>query len=209
MKTIISFFAVTCVMLVFASPRMAEESKHFEVTINGTTYEMNSGENIDVTTTCGDTMSVSLKKKPYVLFADSFITFQYNSELSPSITKIEDGLTQVMLNTATGTAVMIQEYNGIDPSMLVPMLLQELTKELVEYGYNKNQSDVTRELGSGKTLTGLKATLSYMDQESYYEILSFSGRDMGLIVVTMIDKAFINEKEDILDRFWNTVAIQI
>lgn len=208
MKAIISFLSIICVMLVFASPRMAEESKHFEIVVDGATYELNSGESIEVKNECGKTMNISLNKKPYVIFQDSFISFQYNSDLSPSVSRIEEGLSQIMLNTATGTAVMIQEYSNLDPEMLVPMLLKELTKELVEYGYEKTQTEIEREIASGKKMTGIKATMSYMDQESYYEVLSYSERDMGIVVVTMIDKSFINEKEDIIDRFWNTVTVQ-
>lgn len=208
MRTLVAITAVIFAMLVFTSPGLAQDSKHYEIVINGETYELNLGDNFDVTSTCGDIMNVKLQKKPYVLFSDSYITFQYNSTLSPSITKIEEGLVQIMLNTATGTAVMVQEYSGLDPAMLVPLMLKELTKEQVEYGYNIVQTDVEHTLASGKMLTGIRATMSYMDQESYYEVLSISERDTGIIVVTMIDKSFMNEKADIIDRFWDTMNVQ-
>jgi hypothetical protein len=74
---------------------------------------------------------------------------------------------------------MIQEYSSMDPTSLVTLMLKEVTKESVEYGYKMTQEAVTRKLKSGETLKGLKATLRYKAEESYWEVLAYGKKDAG------------------------------
>jgi len=113
-----------------------------------------------------------------------------------------------MSATATGTLMMIQEYSNLDPSGLVSMLMNELTKEAVQYGHEKVEKPLERKLASGKVLKGVQATLTYKGDESYWEVLAYSTKDGGIIVATHIDKEFVDKEKTILERFWRTLDVK-
>jgi hypothetical protein len=92
--------------------------------------------------------------------------------------------------------------------MLVPMMLNELTKKSVDYGYSMTQEKVTRTLKSGIILKGLKATLKYKGDEACWEVLSYGKKDAGILVMTQIDKEFAKTDERIHNHFWNTLKLK-
>jgi hypothetical protein len=182
--------------------------RNYELSVDGKTYDLNLNETIEVKDKSGKTTTVVLRKKPYAEYSDELVSFQHASELSVSSQDLGDGIKQLMSATATGTLIMIQEYSTMDPSMLVPMMLNELTKKSVDYGYSMTQEKVTRTLGSGITLKGLKATLKYRGDESCWEVLSFGKKDAGVLVITQIDKEFIKTDEAIHSHFWDTLKLK-
>jgi hypothetical protein len=182
--------------------------RNYELSIDGKTYDLNLNETIQVKDNTGTTSTVVLRKKPYAEYSDELVSFQHASELSVSSQDLGDGIIQLMSATATGTLIMIQEYSTMDPSMLVPMMLNELTKKSVDYGYSMTQERVTRILKSGIMLKGLKATLKYKGDESCWEVLSYGKKDAGILVVTQIDKEFIKTDEEIHSHFWDTLNLK-
>jgi hypothetical protein len=182
--------------------------RNYELSIDGKIYDLNLNETIQVKDKAGKAATVVLRKKPYAEYSDELVSFQHASELSVSSQDLGDGIKQLMSATATGTLIMIQEYSTMDPSMLVPMMLNELTKKSVDYGYSMTQEKVTRTLKSGITLKGLKATLKYKGDESCWEVLSFGKKDAGVLVITQIDKEFIKTDEAIHSHFWDTLKLK-
>ena len=203
-------FAVTLftVWTVAGVSFAGDEYKNYEVTIDGKTYDLNLNEKIQLKDKTGKTATVVLRKKPYAEYTDQLVSFQHDSELSVSSQDLGDGIKQLMSASATGTLIMIQEYSTMDPSMLVPMMLNELTKKSVDYGYAMTQEKVTRKLKSGVILKGLKATLKYKGDESCWEVLSYGKKDSGILVMTQIDKEFIKTDEVIHSHFWNTLRLK-
>ena len=179
-----------------------EEYKNYELIIDGKAYDLNINEEIEAVVNSGKTVTVILRKKPYIQYSDQMVSFQHKSKLSVSSQDLGDGISQLMSTTATGTLIMIQEYSGMNPSMLVPMMLKELTKESVDYGYKMTQENVTHKLNSGIIITGLKATLKYKGEESYWEVLAYGKKDTGVLVITQIDREFIKTDKEIHSHFW-------
>lgn len=205
-KKMVTACVLAALMIGFG---FADEFKNYRLVVDGQSYEVNLDDELKIVTPKGETLTIVLKKKPYSQFSDAFVSFQHKSGMSVSSKKLGVGISQLMANTATGTLIMIQEYTGMDPSMLVPMLLKELTKESVEYGRKMIREKITRKLESGITLTGLKATLTYLEDESYYEVLAYGKKDKGVLVITQIDKAYIKSEKEIHDHFWKTLKIKI
>lgn len=185
-----------------------EEYKNYEITIDEKAYDLNLNEEIQVMDKSGKTVNIVLRKKPYIEYSDQIVSFQHKSELSVSSQDLGSGIKQLMFVTATGTVIMIQEYSNMNPSMLVPMMLKEITKEQVDYGYKMTQDKVTRKLNSGIILKGMKATLKYKGEERYWEILSYGKRDIGILVITQIDKEYIKTEKEIHSHFWNTLKLK-
>lgn len=196
-------------ILVFANGAFArEEHKNYQLTIDGKTYDLNLNEEIQVMGKSGKRLTIELRAKPYKEYSDQFVSFQHKSGFSVSSQDLGSGIQQLMLATATGTLIMIQEYSGVEPSSLVAMMLKELTKESVQYGHKMTQETVTRKLKSGVTLKGLKATLKYKGAVSYWEVLAYGKKDTGVLVMTHIDKAYIKTDMEVHSRFWNTLKLK-
>ena len=186
----------------------AEKYKNYELMIDGKTYDLNLNEKIEIKDGTGKIITILLKKKPFNEFSDKFVSFQHKSNMSVSSQKLEEGIYQLMSATATGTIIMLQEYADMEPSLLVPMLLNEVTKESIEYGYKMTKEEITRKVKSGKILKGVRATLRYKGEESYWEVLTYEKKDTGVIVMTHIDKEFIKTDKELLDRFWDTLKFK-
>ena len=120
---------------------------------------------------------------------------------------------QVVIDTclagcsATGTVVMVQEYTTLDPSGLVDMMLTELTKEEVQYGYKITTSQVTKTLADGTQVTGKRAVSTYKGTEYIRHVLCYRVRDAGLLLITQFEKGSPSEEKQIIDEFWRTLKV--
>ena len=185
------------------------QPENYELEINGASYDLGLDQEKELVSPSGERWKVKLSLKAIVEFADTFVRFRHRNSLGPSSSDLGDGVTQVMMASPLGTLVMVQEYANMDPYSLVDLMLQELTKEEVDYGYEYVEAPTKRVAGK-KELRGKTATTSYRDDVWIREVLVFSGRDEGLIVVTMInrDEDFEAEKP-ILDEFWASLVIHL
>lgn len=179
----------------------------YTLTIDGRPYDVDLGKQTVVTLSDGQGIRVTLDKKAIATFKTSGFTFSYPSSLSPSRTDLGDGVHQTMIASPIGTTIMIQEYAGMDPTDLVDMILKELTKEEVHYGYEIAKSPARKTLSDGSILTGKLAVSNYKDTEYTRHVLSHSTRDAGIMVVTQIEKAAPREDRELIDMFWKTLKI--
>jgi hypothetical protein len=182
-----------------------EEYKNYQLTIDGKTYDFNLGQTLTITKQDGTQSKITVKRKKYTQIKTLKATFQVPGNLSAATSGPEDGVTQTVVLTANGTMVMVQAYSDMDPTGLVSLMLKELTKESVEYGYKMTKKEITRKLADGTEMKGLKATLTYRDETLYTTVLAKGTKDEGTIVVTQIYKADLKAEQPILDHFWKTL----
>ena len=109
-----------------------------------------------------------------------------------------------MMVTPLGSGVLVQEYKTMDPSSMVDMMLNELTKEEVDYGYEYTEEKVQKKI-VGATFSGKQAITSYKDEEWVRAVYTLGGKDQGLLVVTFIEKDNYGTEKDMLDRFWKSL----
>jgi hypothetical protein len=114
-----------------------------------------------------------------------------------------------MTNSAVGTLVLIQEYNTMNPTTLVNLMLQELTKEQINYGYKMHKETYSKALKDGTELGGKRAILKYNDEEEYWTVLAYGRKDRGFLVITKIDKENLDTEKNIIDLMWETLQIEL
>jgi hypothetical protein len=187
----------------------ADETKNYEITINGKTYDVSLGREYQAQLDSGKTVTFKIDKKAIMIYRDDFISFRHKNDLTISAKNIGSGIRQTMTNTAVGTLILFQEYSSMNPSSLVNLMLQELTKEQVSYGYKIQKNATSKTLKDGTTLKGKKAVLTYGNEEEHWTILAYGKRDRGLLVITKIDKDNMVAEKDILDLMWNSLNISI
>lgn len=157
----------------------------------------------------GKTVTISVREKDTLVYNDSFYSFKYTKDYSVSKTVLEEGIEQIMVMTASGSGVLIQKYEAFDPTMLQELMLNEVTKESVSYGYTMERQDYEKTLNSGHKLEVLKAALEYKGELETYEITAYGGKDEGILIMTMnMNDEIDPEGADMIKLMWNSLNIK-
>jgi len=143
-------------------------------------------------------------------FNDGIVRFSHSKNFPVSETEIEDGIKQISAIGSTGIGVIIQEYQGIDPSFMLDLMLNEVTKESIEYGYVETQTPFELTLKDGKHLKGKKSLLEYQGSVDEWTILSYSWKDAGVLIITMsVDENNMNSENEFIQEFFETLEILV
>ena len=182
---------------------------NYEISINGETYDISLGRDYQIKSNSGEILHFRVNKKAVMTYKNGYISFQHKSDLAISSTDLGNGIRQTITNTAVGTLVLIQEYSTMNPASLVNLMLQELTKEQINYGYKMQKETFSKALKDGTKLTGKRAILKYNDEEEYWTVLAYGKKDRGFMVITKIDKENFDTENNIIDLMWETLQIEM
>lgn len=198
-------------LLFVASFLIALESfsqNDFIITIGNQSHEIALDENNEFDIN-GKKVNISVKEKDTLIYNDDFYNFKYTKKYSISKTVLEEGIEQIMLMTASGSGVLIQKYEAFDPTMLQEMMLNEVTKESVSYGYTMERQDYEKTLNSGQKLQVLKAALEYKGELETYEISAYGGKDEGILIMTMnMNDEIDPEGSTMINLMWDSLHIK-
>ena len=204
MKTELAFLAVAAGLICGQA-----SAGDYVLTIDGTQYELDLGRQATIKLPDGRTLGVTLDKKVIVSFKSEHFSFEHPSQFAPSQTDLGDGISQTMMASALGTVVIVQEYTTMNPSGLIDVVLNELTKEEVQYGYELSKSPSARKLASGAQLKGKVAVSKYKGEEYTRHVLGYESRDAGLLIITQVEKHAPPEDLAMLETFWKSLQISM
>ncbi|GGG32441.1 hypothetical protein [Bizionia arctica] len=180
---------------------------NFIITVNDQSQEISLDEDYEFKVN-GKTIKILVKEKDTLFYNDTFYDFKYSKNHKVSKTAIDEGIEQIMLMTAGGSGIIIQKYDTFDPTMLQEMMLNEVIKESVSYGYTLERKDYERTLESGEKLKVLKAELEYKGELEVYEISAIGKKDEGILIMTMnLGGDGDNEGEHMIDLLWSSLII--
>lgn len=189
----------------FVAPSFAGD---FELTINGKKYDLDLDKEIPVELEDGTKMQVKLEQKEHLTFEGNGFRFEHHKSMLPTVSDLGDGVTQLLLATPTGTGIMIQTYEGLDPNSLVEVMINELTKEEVAVGYTLTKEKTLRKVGD-QVFRGANATTTSEaeDEQWVYEVVALGDENGGMVIVTFVEED--NRKVDakVIERFWKTLAL--
>lgn len=194
------------VLLCLANPIFAQ--KDYIIEIGGKKMEIALDQPYDVELN-GKKTSFVVRAKDTLVYDDSFYHFKYTKDYRVSRTEVAEGIEQIMLMTAEGSGILIQKYSSINPEMFNEIMLNEVTKESINYGFEMQKEKFQRKLKSGQTIEVTKARLNYLDETNIYEVASFGKKDAGILVMTMImntDMSSMGQK--IIDLLWDSLEIK-
>lgn len=191
-----------------AQPLNAQTEHGFTVTIDGVDVPIDPGETVNARSKDGHPIVVTLSRNPYAVFSDEMVSFQYPGGLTVATQKLSKNITQHMSASALGTAILVQEYDGIDPSTLIPLMVKELTKDDVKIGAELTDEAAERTLKSGLTLNGRRATVKLRKDLKTFEVFAYGQDSQGVLLVTIITDDNQQTDGELIARFWNTLAIR-
>lgn len=156
----------------------------------------------------GKQVLIKLVKKDTLTYRDDFYSFKYHKDFKVAKTEIDSGIEQIVVMTADGSGFIIQKYMSLNPTFLNEMMLNEITKESVSYGYTMNKNNYEKKIPSGQVLTISSAELEYNGEKEWYEVTSYGQKDQGVIIMTMKLDLGLNTKGDELINFmWQTLEL--
>lgn len=181
--------------------------KNYQIEVNGQIKDISLEKpfhfNLD-----GQIVKIKVSAKDTLLYEDAMIRFKYPKEFQVQSVTIDQGIEQLMLMTADGSGFIIQKYDTFNPTMLNEMMMNEVTKESVNYGFNLERKDYTRTLKDKSELKVSKAILTYKDETNIYEIASVGKKDQGLMFMAMeMDDIDNSLGKALIKSIWKSLEI--
>jgi len=154
----------------------------------------------------GTNITFSVSAKDTLLYIDDDYSFKYFKDYKVSKTQIDEGIEQIMLMTAEGSGIIIQKYSSINPTMLIEIMINEVTKESINYGFELDRTNYRRTLKSGQIIDINRAVLTYKDDINIYEVASIGQKDEGILILTMIMNNNMSEQgQKLINLMWGTL----
>ncbi|MFP4845334.1 hypothetical protein [Winogradskyella sp. PE311] len=197
------FLIITLISFVTANAQ-----KDYIITIDGKSYEIEMDSEIEIKIK-GKKLDLGLRKKDTLLLDEDYFQLKYTKKHKVSKVTVEEGIDQLMIMTAGGSGVIVQKYSSFNPTMLQEMMLNEVTKESVSYGYSLVRKDYDKKLLSGETIKVLKAVLDYKGETETYEIAAHGKKDEGILVMTMdMGLGLGDGGPEMVQLMWDTLKIK-
>ena len=199
---------VTAALFALPISASAQETKSFKLSVGQQELEINPGDTLDLTLPDGSKTKVTLTRNEFAAYSAAKFSFLHPSAFSVTKSDLGQGITQHLLASAVGTIVIVQEYETLDPSTLIQLMLQEMTKESVAGGATITQAPATRKTPAGKTLTGITATEAGKSDTAGYEIFGYGNDGSGLLVITRLDRANKQQDTPMIEKFWESFEVK-
>lgn len=182
--------------------------EEYTITIDGQVMNIEMDKEYEIKIK-GKKVPFQLAMKDTLLFDDESFSFNYPKEFRVSRMDIDVGISQFVIMSAEGSGIIIQKYSSMNPTMLNEIMLNEVTKESVNYGFKLDRQDYQRTLVSGNSVEVDKAVLKYKDETNIYELASFGNKDEGIIVMTMsMDAVLGEESQKLISMMWSSLVVK-
>ena len=200
MKLLLLTSALLCLNLSFSQ-------NNYQIHINGETHDISLEKEFEVKIG-KDMVKMMIASKDTLTYQDDMVRFNYPKEFQVQSVTIDAGIEQLMLMTADGSGFIIQKYKTIDPSMLNEMMMNEVTKESINYGFQLERKDYDRTLTGNTSIKVNKAVLTYKDETNTYEIASFGKKDQGLMLMSMkMYESGLTVGDNLISMIWDSLEI--
>ena len=196
------------VALLLLSMTTGSFAANYILTIGSESYDLSLDEETRIKVG-EDYVAVKLEQKNILLYATENFSFEHPSQYSPSKSNLGDGISQTAMMTPLGSLVLIQEYLNLDPSNLIDLMVNEITKTEREYGYQIETSDHSTTLADGKVLNGKVVTSKYKGSDIKRYFYTYSTKDSGLFIITQVDYEIDPDADSIIDRAVNSLQIEM
>ena len=185
----------------------AKCQEDYLLNINGNSFNVSLDKEYNISVN-GQNLKFVFKQKDTLLYIDTLYSFQYPKGVKVSKKIIDEGIDQISILTAEGSGLIIQSYKSLNPTTLNELMLSELTKESISYGYESKRTNYKIKLNSGKEIEVTKAVLRYKDDINIYEVASIGKKDAGILIFTIrMDEDANNLGQQISDLMWKSLKL--
>jgi hypothetical protein len=197
----ILFFALALVL-----PAHAQQKSQFTLVIDGIEYDITAGEETKIKLKSGMEATLLLKSKDIVTFNAKSFSFDHPGNMRVVETKVDEGIIQQVLTTASGTALLMQSYDV--PADVLNLMFNELTSDERERGLAVKRDAIERKLATGQVIKGVRASYKDTDDDVEIDILTQKSGTSGLLFITIHDKTSAPDDRPLVDRFWSSLTLR-
>jgi hypothetical protein len=197
---------LTVPLLLLSCLVFGQAQKNYILEINGDTVSLSLDENTTIKTRNGQVLTVKLKQKEVLTYADNMMSFQYPSTLTVTKKQFDD-IEQILCMSAGGNGLLIQKYKDVNPENIVDLMLDEMTRESKDAGYKETIVNKEKKLRSGRVIKGKQSTLVLDDETNVYTAYPVKRTKGGFLVVFIIIDPSDTKEVDSLETFWKTLEI--
>jgi hypothetical protein len=195
-------------ILILFITNLIYSQEDYRIEINGEEFEIGLDKDYELNIE-NKLLKINVKQKDTLLYSDESFNFKFLKEYKVARTVIDGGIEQLMLMTAEGSGIIFQKHSTMNPTMLNELMINEVTKESVNYGFELIREDYERVLASGLKIKVDRAVLTYNDEINIYEIASVGKKDSGLLIITMeMDDSENSLGKKLISLIWDTLEIK-
>ncbi|WP_442846247.1 hypothetical protein [Leeuwenhoekiella sp. H156] len=184
----------------------AQNKEHYILLIDGDSLRVDLNKDLKYTLKSGKEIDLKLVQPDLLTYEDEMLTFLYPNAVTLSKIPVEEGLIQIMAMRATGNGVLVQEYNFINPESIIDLILNEITKESLNYGYSKKEEPYSLDLKSGQTLKGKRIIMEYNGEKEIYTAFAHGKKDQGVLLI-VLNTVENDEDTAILNTILNSLEL--
>lgn len=199
-KIIVALILLTSMNMLF--------SANYVLTVGDESYDVSLDTDTKIKVG-GEYISINLKQKNILLYSTGGFSFQHPKQYSPSKTELDSEISQTVIMTPLGSVLMIQQYTNFNPTSLLELMVNQVTKEERDYGYEIESFEKTKTLSDGKVLNGLVVTSKYEGSDIKRSFYTYGLKDSGLFIMTQIDYEIEPVGEKLIEDIFKSLIIKI
>jgi len=182
-------------------------SDRYELELNGKKFQIDLNKETIIKTPGGEKIKILLKKNKYSVFSDSYIHFKYPSKFSVTKHKINDDILQIQINAGTGNLLLIQEYNGTDPTPFLDTFFNQVIKQFKNIDINRKNTFIKKTMKNGIILYGLNTQINTGLSRFKFEVYSYFKNKKGIIIFTGkgLNSELSKNKSEFFIKFWESI----
>lgn len=178
----------------------------YVLTVDGKATELDLDQDTRIVVG-GKPVSVRLERKAEQTFRGAGFRFDHPSAIQPTSRELSEQIHQIMLTSAEGNGLILQRYDGLDPTALVDLMVAEITDEEVAAGYRRKITAATRTLADGRELRGKLARTETDDRNIERLVVATRDAKGGYLLIAIRDDTIPPADVALLDRFWQTLRL--
>lgn len=177
--------------------------------IAGKQAELDLDQDTQITLDDGRQVKVRLVRKAEQTFRDRGMSFDHPATVQPTASDVDKRVRQIMMVSANGNGVLVQRYEGVDPTALIDIMVSEMTDEEVAAGYQRKISAASRTLADGSELKGKLARTESSGESWDRYILATGGSKGGYLVISMMEDSREAADVAMLQKFWKSLKLEL
>ena len=195
------------ILLVMALFSTVAWSADYVITVNGVSKDIDLEQKTTMVLPDGMNLVISLHQKEYLRFSGDMFSFEHKNRFKPNRNDLGEGIFQTSIVTPLGTGIVIQEYTQTTPPGLVDSMIQELTKEEVDYGYKYREEKVHKKVNGG-IFKGKHAVTTLPEEEWTRSVLQYRHGDKSVMVLTFIERDNYEKEKALIEHLWKTLKVK-
>lgn len=190
-------------------PTSRAHAGDYVLEIDGRQVELDLNHSATAVLSDGKTTKLLLRQKTEQTWHEDGASFTHPAAFTPARRELSKNITQTIMATPSGSIVLVQHYIGLDPTTLIDVMINKLSDDEVQAGYQRTIKKAQRKLGDGVTLAGKIVHTEHPGEAWDREVVAIGDHDGGFLVVGATSDSSTPADFAMIDAFWRSLRLSI